>query len=139
MNLNNQDRKGEAVSSCRDRGWGGADAGTLCLSVSPSRTPWALAKRPTRLAEPDRHKAPTPALIRPLSLQKRDPYRFWLLNFIIERLLDCMSLVWYRSATVRPYTVGCCVLRGSINRVKLCSGLLEMRANGLALGDEAIY
>jgi hypothetical protein len=38
MNLNKQDRKGGVVSSCRDRGWGGADEGALCLSASPSHT-----------------------------------------------------------------------------------------------------
>jgi hypothetical protein len=36
MNFNNQDRKGGVVSSCRDRGWGGADEGAL--SASPSHT-----------------------------------------------------------------------------------------------------
>ncbi len=55
---------------CRDRGWSDGDEGALCLSwrgyvartyINPDKSLLHL--------DADRHKAPTPHLIHPLSLQ----------------------------------------------------------------------
>ncbi len=53
---------------CRDRGWGGVDAGALCLSSS-GRDPFASQNRYDLYGEEDRHKAPAHPRIHPLSLQ----------------------------------------------------------------------
>ena len=68
MNFSN--RIGESSSSsCRDKGWGWVDAGAWCLSSLGMRScrhgVMARARPPT----PDKHKAPTPPHIHPLSLQ----------------------------------------------------------------------
>lgn len=60
------------ASVCRDRGKGGADAGTLCLSSCECESdPFVHKTRANRKASRDKHKTPTLLHIHPLSLQLR--------------------------------------------------------------------
>src|SRR5581483_11881349 len=57
-------------ASCRDKGRGRVDVGVLCLSSSSIRNSAGHPVTPAEsLCHKDKHKAPTPPLIRPLSLQ----------------------------------------------------------------------
>jgi len=58
-----------ALASCRDNGQGWADAGALCLSGA-GWSGHAYHETPIGIAlHEDKHKAPTPLHIHPLSLQ----------------------------------------------------------------------